>query len=259
MIYILAFQLACLIAVLLRLLSKTKRFDKKELERNMMVALLSHRLRTPLTSIKWHTELLLNQEFGKLRISQMELLDKVNSGIADAIAVLNTFLEVSRVEQGAIGSKPVSIDVWDNIEGVVDEVKAKAAEKNQTITFPKPAERITAYMNPLIFHTIFEVIVDNAIIYTPTGGTIEIIVRREGKQAIIHVKDNGIGLTPAEQKKLFTKFFRGDKAKIISTNGNGLGLYLIKQLLATIGGSISCTSEAQKGTTFSIQLPTEKY
>lgn len=239
-------------------LRKARRLREKDRERNMMVALLSHRLRTPLTSIKWHTELLLNQEFGKLRIAQLELLDKVNSGISDAIQVLNTFLEVSRIERGDIAVKAVSIDVWDNIESVLASLERPIKEKNYIVKYKKSVDHVVVSMNPLAFHTVLEVILENAISYTPSGGTITIEVEESRDQVIIRVIDTGIGMSPMEQKRLFSKFFRTDKAKVMLTTGNGLGLYFAKQVLDDIHGTIACISQQGVGSTFFVNLPKEK-
>src|SRR3989338_5286049 len=97
-------------------------------EHDTMVALLSHRLRTPLTSIKWYTELLLNQEFGKLQIAQMELLNKVNTAIGDSITILNKFLETAQIERGEFVYKPSAIDVQEHLQRVIDSVHDRLQE-----------------------------------------------------------------------------------------------------------------------------------
>ncbi len=228
-------------------------------ERNMMVALLSHRLRTPLSSIKWHTELLLNQEFGKLKISQLELLDKVNAGVADTIQVLNAFLDVARVERGGVASShPVMIDVWEHLQRVIDGQRGAMEEKKLTLHASHAQKRLTVYIDPLIFHMIIDTLLSNAILYTHPGGTVTVSAEEHDRDLLVSVTDTGIGIPQPEQKRIFDKFFRGARAKVMSTGGNGLGLYLVKQLVESLGGIISFASEENKGSTFTVVLPQEK-
>lgn len=228
---------------------------EQDREHDTMVALLSHRLRTPLTSIKWYTELLLNQEFGKLQIAQMELLNKVNTAISDSVNILNKFLETSQIERGDFVYKPSAIDVHEHLTRVLNSVKDRVEQKQQSVTVDPASGRLVAYINPLVFHIILEVLVSNAVNYTPANGKIMIRLVEDGNDIRIAVEDNGIGMTPDEQKHLFTKFFRSDRSKTMYTSGNGLGLYLVKQILEQTGGTIRCDSVSQKGTTFTITIP----
>lgn len=249
-----------LVALLLLVLKhlQVRRIEREERDQKAMIALLSHRLRTPLTSVKWHTELLLNQEFGKLQIAQLELLDKVNSGISDAITVLNKFLEVSRVERGELDVKAVAIDVEDAVERVIDTVIALTQKKEQIILFSRQEAHVILIMNPLIFHTIVEGVLSNAVTYTQNGGTITVTVKEEEKNVTISITDTGIGISEKDRKRIFTKFYRSERARMMSPNGNGLGLYLIRQILAERGGAIECVSQEGKGSTFSIRMPKVK-
>lgn len=247
-----------MVSMLLFQLQKTKNMKKEEHERSTMVALISHRLRGPLSAIKWDTELLLNQELGKLQISQMELLNKMSDSVADAIGVLNTFLEASRIERGKMETTPLALDLMEYLPRIIQTYKPLLDEKKQVLVLPKPTQRILVYMNPLILHTIVEVVVHNAILYTPVGGKITLSIDEnnpESKHVMLSITDYGIGMSPDDLQKLFTKFFRSHDALMISTTGNGLGLYLVKQMLQSIGGTITCTSQVKKGTTFTIGLP----
>lgn len=230
---------------------------KEKQERGTMVALLTHRLRSPLTAIKWNTELLLDKELGALADEQKELIVKMNTSIVDAIHVLNTFLETSRIERGEITGSPVSVDLIEYLPHIIDSYRGLLKEKKQTLDLEKNDRRILVFMDPLVLHTVVEVILHNAILYTPEGGVIRIKVDENsaGKKVLLKISDSGMGISLEDQKKLFTKFFRSSGAKTVSTTGNGLGLYLVKQMLQSIHGSIVCTSELGKGTTFSIGLP----
>ncbi len=257
-LFLLIIALVICVAMLAVREIRYRELKKSEHERKMMIALLSHRLRTPLTSVKWHTEMLLNQEFGKLQIAQMELLDKVNAGIADAIQVLNTFLETSRIERGDMDTRPVSLDVHKGILHVLEPLMKEIQDKNMIVQVEKNEERVLAYINPLVFHTILEVVLHNAVLYTPEKGTVRVEIGEHDGRVTIKISDSGVGISDDEKHKLFTKFYRSDKARIMSTSGNGLGLYLAKQMLDEVGGSIDFVSRERVGTTFFITLPKER-
>jgi signal transduction histidine kinase len=234
-----------------------KRLRRETRDRNMMIALLSHRLRSPLSSIKWHVEMLLDSGFGKLQIAQLELLNQVNHSIGDAIGVLNTFLEASRIEQAKATSAPMSIDVWQAVDTTIANLQhsAKTAHK---IVRTGAGKRVTVLMDKFAFLMILEVLLHNAFVYTPQDGTVTVAVREKGATVEISVADTGVGIPPEERAQVFEKFFRGKRAKELDTNGNGLGLYLAKEILEQVGGSIVCDSAPGRGTIFTITLPNAK-
>ncbi|MDB4978437.1 MAG: sensor signal transduction histidine kinase [Candidatus Peribacteria bacterium] len=235
--------------------SAHQRLKRESVDNNMMVALLSHRLRTPLGSIKWHVEMLLDSNFGKLQISQLELLNQINHGIGDAIGILNVFLESARIERGAISANSKSVDLWKAVDTTVSNLE-KTMKKKHTVIREFDTSKLTiVQMDPLLLHMILEVILHNAILYTPENGTITIASKEQAHSIVLSVRDTGIGMTADEQKHLFSKFFRAKKAQAIDTNGNGLGLYLVKEVLLHAGGSIRCESEANAGSCFIIEFP----
>jgi len=224
-------------------------------ERKSLLAVLSHQLRTHLTSISWYTDLLQEGEFGKLKISQLEAMDKINAGSDTAVRILDRILHVSQVERETIVLKPIAVDVNKEVGRVVREYKDQAIRKKDKIVYKKAKKRIVAQIDPLILHSILEVLLSNAVTYTPKGGTVTVTLKEEDKNIEIAVEDTGIGIPPYEQKHIFSKFYRGDQAKKESTKGNGLGLYLVKQLLDYIKGSIKFKSEEGEGTTFTVSIP----
>jgi len=98
-------------------------------------------------------------------------------------------------------------------------------------------------------------VIDNAIKYTPRGGSVHTSLTRVGKKAIIRISDTGIGIPAADLPHIFDRFYRVDKARSRATGGTGLGLSIVKQMVILHGGTISAASEEGKGTTFTIELP----
>lgn len=234
-----------------------RRLLLREKNRSDTLALLSHRIRTPLTSIKWYVELLLDETFGSLTIAQLEFLDKMQAGITDAVKVLDRFLEVSRIEHGSPSMGTVTIDVSQSLDNVVQSLSKQIREKKHNVAFQLKRKRATVNCNPLLFHTIMEVLLSNAIVYTPARGRINLSVER-GKPGtvVIRVSDSGIGIPASERRRLFSKFFRGERAKRVHTTGNGLGLYLVKRILKDIGGTIRCDRDKEApGASFVVVMP----
>jgi two-component system sensor histidine kinase VicK len=245
-----------LIAVFLFEYIAYQRLMRENRDRKMMVALLSHRLRTPLTSMKWYLEMLLDSDFGKLQIAQLELLNHLNMSATDAIGILNTFLETSRIERNHNGSdKAIAVDIENAANMTVANLKTTIMDRKQTIDVHAAAPHITALANPLTVHMILEVLLHNAMKYTPDGGKITVDIGKSDKVVSISVWDSGISISKEDQKRLFTKFFRGKGAIAIDTNGNGLGLYLVKDMLKEIGGTIHAESNEGQGARFIVEIP----
>jgi signal transduction histidine kinase len=98
-------------------------------------------------------------------------------------------------------------------------------------------------------------LIANAIKYTPKGGRVDVIVEAHGEQVRLHVRDTGIGVSEAAQKRLFEKFFRADNAQVVDTEGTGLGLFLVRLIAERSGGAVSCHSVEGRGSTFTLTLP----
>ena len=104
-------------------------------------------------------------------------------------------------------------------------------------------------------HIIFQNLLSNAVKYTPEKGKVIIDVSRKDKNVEIAVSDTGFGIPKKQQRKVFSKLFRADNARETDTQGTGLGLYIVKSILETVGGDISFKSEENKGTTFNVEIP----
>lgn len=236
---------------------RVRRLQRDIGDKHATLALISHQLRTPLSSVKWHAEMLIDQEFGELKIAQLELLHKMTSGLSEAIMTLGKFLEASRFERGEIVSAPVMIDVSRHLDRVALSLAPILKDNQHEIVRDKNPTMICVYMDPILFHSVFETILENAIVYTPPHGRIFISAMQEGENVTICIQDTGIGMTDFDQKILFTKFFRSEESRIKNTNGNGLSLYTVKMLLDAIGGTIKIRSQQGKGTTVCVTLPTD--
>lgn len=218
------------------------------------ISLASHQLRTPLSAIRWYSEMLLDGDAGTLSEQQHEFLQNIDESNKRMIALVNSLLNISRIESGRIMVDPVQTNVGELIEGVLKEVGVRSNQKQQTIIKSiHPLENIMT--DPRLLRNVIMNLLTNSIKYTPEKGEISIFVSHKDDVMIIQISDNGYGIPKADQAKLFQKFFRASNIVKVEPDGNGLGMYLVKEIVETLKGSIRFESEEGKGSTFWISLP----
>ena len=231
--------------------------ERKEIEKvkTEFVSLAAHQLRTPLSAIKWYTELLASKDVGGLTPEQEKYLEKVYAGNERMIDLVNTFLNVSRLELGTLAVDIKPTDVVELMESVFEELEVQIQEKY--FKLHKEYDENIALVNtdPKLLRMVFQNLLSNAVKYTPKGGELRVEIKKRGSEFHIIVEDSGLGIPKNQQDKIFTKLFRADNARALETKGTGLGLYIVKMIVEKFGGSISFTSEPNKGTTFKAVLP----
>ena len=224
--------------------------------KNEFVSLVSHQLRTPLTSISWYSEMILNGDVGPIEPNQRQYLDKIYEGNKRMIELVNTILNVSRIELGTFEMKVEPTNISEIVRKVISDLKPKIIAKK--IKFTKNIARNipTIKADPSTIEMIFQNILTNAINYTQPGGHIRLTVAA-GKEGTIFIKvtDNGYGIPKNQQDKIFTKLFRADNVRLKGIDGTGLGLYIVKSIVDSYGGKIRFKSEENKGSTFYVKLP----
>lgn len=237
----------------------SKKNKKKSLEEQLktdFITLSSHQLRTPLSAVKWFTEILLKQRAGKLNKKQVDYLDEIYRSNERAISLVNDLLQVSRVEEGKLHLDLVKVDLTSLLEEVIGANKL-SLESNQLSFHYEIVEGPLPLVNidKTKIKRVFQNLLSNAISYSARGGHIDIVLKKNKKEIIFSVADSGIGIPKDQQEKLFDKFFRGSNAAKIQPNGTGLGLFIAKSLVEAHKGRIWFESTEGKGTTFYFSLP----
>ncbi len=232
--------------------TKEKEIDRAKTE---FVSLASHQLRTPLSSINWYAEMLLAGDAGKLSDDQQNFVEEIAKGNKRMVDLVNSLLDVSRLELGTFSVEPEEMQVCDSAKSIIKELKPDIKKKSMTLNFTceKDIPKINA--DPKLIRIIFQNILSNAVKYTPEKGIIDVDIKVENKYIVIKIKDNGLGIPKSQHDQIFQKLFRADNVKSSDTEGTGLGLYLVKSIVDNSGGSIRFESEENKGTTFTIDLP----
>ncbi len=223
------------------------------------VATVSHELRTPMTAIRGYTEMLMMDAAGPLNDEQRRFL-KIVKGNSDRLELLvSDLLDISRLESGQIRLNLDVVELPDLLEEVADSLRRKSAKeaKPMEIILDVDADLPSIQADRGRVSEILHNLADNAFQYTPAGGTVALraFPRPDGIQ--VDVSDTGIGITPADQDRIFERFFRGENPAVMSTSGTGLGLPITRRLVDMHGGSITVESEGVpgKGSTFHVMLP----
>lgn len=232
--------------------TEEREIDKAKSE---FVSLASHQLRTPLSTIKWYTEMLVAGEAGKLTDEQQKYLDEIYVGNQRMIELVNALLNVSRIEMGTLAVDPHPTDLVELANGVVEELKPLIEEKQIDFNTDFEKDLPEVKVDPKMIRVAIQNILTNAIKYTNPNGKVTIALKKSGKSIIIQISDSGVGIPEHQQDKIFTKLFRADNVKEMDTQGTGLGLYIVKSIIEETGGKIWFKSKVGEGTTFFVTIP----
>jgi signal transduction histidine kinase len=236
-------------------ITREKEVDKAKSE---FVSLASHQLRTPLTAISWYTEMILKGDVGKVVPQQKKYLQEIYRGNRRMVELVNTLLDVSRLELGTFKIESRPTDVIALAESVLEEQKLKIETKKIFIVEKLEKNLLAVSTDPKLLRMVFQNILNNSLEYISPGGTVKFEVSFNSKNTLmIKISDTGYGIPKNQQEQIFTKLFRADNVRKKETSGTGLGLYIVKSIVENLGGKIWFESEEDRGTTFYVALPIE--
>jgi len=220
------------------------------------VSMVSHEMRTPLTSIQGYVYLLLEGASGDLLEEQRTFLTIVHENSGRLLKLITDLLDLSRMEAGRLELDLVAVDPAQAIRSVADALRPLIEAKSQTIELDLPDDLPAVWADRDRTVQILTNLVSNAYKYTPEGGQIRVVARAAAEAVEVAVRDDGIGLSEEEQDQLFSRFFRARSALVQRSTGTGLGLAITHQLVTLQGGQIRVVSAPGQGSTFSFTLPT---
>ncbi len=225
----------------------------KELDamKSEFVNTVSHDLRSPLTYMRGYVTMIPMTD--QITPKQQDYLDKISNGINQMTALIDDLLDLGRIEAG-VGLVRESVSVADLAREAIESMRAQAASRKMTLHLDASAPGRLLGDRQLLKHAIVNLI-DNAIKYTPAGGWVRIGIDERDGYVIVRVSDNGIGIAPADQPRLFEKFYRVKRRDTLDTKGTGLGLAIVKSIAEWHLGRVWMESQLGHGSTFYIALP----
>lgn len=226
-----------------------------DIAKSDFVAIASHQLRTPATSVKQYIGMLLGGYAGDVPEPQKKMLQTAYESNERQIIIVNDLLYVAQLDSGNLRFKPEEIDAVALINDIADELAPRYLASEQNIKCSSKYRHFFCKIDPTLIRMVIENLIDNAHKYSSPHQTISVNLTQKDKRIRIAVSDNGVGIAPDDVKKLFHKFSRLENTLSTNAGGSGLGLYLAYKLVALHGGKIEVSSAKGKGSTFTICLP----
>jgi PAS domain S-box-containing protein len=226
----------------------------KELDemKSDFVATVSHDLRAPLTFMRGYTTML--PMVGDLNDKQREYVEKILRGIGQMGELIDDLLDLGRIEAG-VGLERKPCHLGAILVEAVDGMRVHTVAKRLKLEL-EPAEGVAVVAgDAALLRQAVTNLVDNAIKYTQSGGTVKVGLAIRNGQAVIRVADTGIGIAPDDQVRLFEKFYRIKRRDTMDIRGTGLGLAIVKSIVERHGGRVWVDSDLDRGSTFYISLP----
>ena len=240
------------IGVLLLAIDNTEKMQAEQ-NRREFTANVSHELKTPLQSIIGSADLI---ESGLVKPEDMpRFIGHIKTDAARLVSLVSDIIRLSQLDENTEMN-------WENVDALsvakeaLEMVGPIAESRNISLTIKGEPAPLTS-VHKLLYDIIYN-LCDNAVKYNKEGGFVKVNVKTAGDKVQVAVSDNGVGIAPADQSRVFERFYRVDKSHSRESGGTGLGLSIVKHAVAYLKGSISLESTLGKGTTITVSFPAEK-
>lgn len=235
-----------------RIVDRVMKLNKTKTE---FVSVASHQLRTPLSAIRWETELLMTKFREGLNEKQLKNVENIFLLSGRMTKLVNDLLDVARIDQNRFILKKNKIALAKIIEETVEEKSLLFKPRHIEVVLNLGKDLPEVLGDQEKIKLALENLVDNAFKYTTSGGKIEINLLKDENNVVFEIKDNGVGIPEEQTGRIFEKFFRSNNAVKYQTEGTGLGLYIAKNVIDQMGGKIWFKSIENVGSIFSFSLP----
>lgn len=217
-----------------------------------LVSTLSHELKNPLAAISAHLELL---EEAQVAPETRFSLDAIDRGVLRLCRMVDDMMMLAKVGDPATPLVTVPVDLRGVVQEVVDMLSVSATSSGVELTTDLPETPLLVRGDAGELDHVVANLVGNGVKYTRAGGRVDVGLRRSGDEVVLQVTDTGIGISPVDQERLFTEFFRSSNPEALDQPGTGLGLAIVQRVVARHQGRLHLTSELGAGSTFVVALP----
>ena len=239
---------------------------EEEGEQAEFISTASHEMRTPVATIDGYLSLALNPQTATIDERARGYLAAAQTASKHLGKLFQNLLDVTRLDDGKIKLHFEPVEMVELIKEISDAYIPRAKEQKITFSFGssepvafgrnhRMEQVVYGLVDISLIQEIMDNLVENALKYTPEGGSIYVNVRGDGDRVLINVTDTGIGIAPEDLTHIFQKFYRVDNSDTRTIGGNGLGLYLVKQRTEAMGGKVWAESAFGEGSTFYVSLP----
>ncbi|GEM_PF-1010083 len=236
-------------------LTREKMIDRLKSE---FITIAAHQLRTPLSAIKWIINMILQGDAGRLNLEQQEMLGKGYASNERIIRLVDDLLNVSHIEEGKFGLDFKKNDFQSVLDTSLANVLGLAEKNKQQVIVKKPESLPAVFIDKGRMIMVMQNLLANAIKYSPPGEKIEVEIAADKKNLEVKIKDQGVGIPQKDLPKIFSKFFRAANVIKMETEGTGLGLFIVKNIIEKHNGQIKLTSVEGKGTEVVFSVPINK-
>lgn len=219
--------------------------------KSRFVSMASHEFRTPLSTVLSSASLLAKYTTTEEQDKRNRHIEKIKGSVKHLNDLLEDFLSLGKLDEGKVGAVFSEFDLQEVVQETIDEMKG-LAKKDQHINYLHLGDKIVDSDKKLVKNVMIN-LVSNAIKFSDEGSTVHVVSNVKDSEAVISVRDEGIGISKEDQEHLFSSFFRGKNA--LNIQGTGLGLHIVKRYLDLLGGNVGVHSELGNGTTITFTMP----
>jgi signal transduction histidine kinase len=234
------------------LYEKVRQADRAKSE---FVSFVAHELRTPMTSIRGYADMLGGGVVGSLTPQQGDFVQIIHNNVERMQILVADLQDISRIETGQMRLEVKATSFAAALEDALQSTQGQIEGRSQQLTLEVPKDMPPVHADPARLAQILINLFSNACKYTPEGGHVSVQVSMDDGRVCCAVSDTGIGISPEDQAKLFTKFFRSEDSAVRDMPGTGLGLCIVKSLVELQGGEIEVESQLGRGTTLTFTVP----